>query len=285
MPTRYTAFRLTAEIQRNPLAEKYLFRNPVLINSRSLVWNSPSLAVSRKEIVQMSYVDKDLSKTVQWSTGLVYEKNSRLFFAESTISETTIQLRHFFAPEQTQRVNAWAEASMYVPSLQSTIKLKTDYSVFWYRNVINESVFRKNRQDWVTSEFFFKTAFDGPFNFEYDFTYTRSLSSSENQTEKFTNTSLTNQFSIIITPAQHIRVYGSYHSTIPDARQPANQFTFVDLSAMYAPEKSKWSARIQARNLTGTTAFNEISTSDISLIRFRSNLLPRMLLVTVTFSL
>lgn len=268
---------------QNTNAEQYFFLNQVLINNRTTLENLPNLALQKSQRYYLLYFKNDLYNQFQLNANVSYQQSTGNFFTNSSITENTTEIEYFFLPQDNSNLNMNLQASKYIPFIESTVKFTSDYSVSNFKNIVNNSDLRQNQNQFLSNSFFWKTAFEIPINFENTFTYRYSNSKNENQSA-FTNNSWQNIFKIILKPNKKWFFIVSSDYYLPNTEQSNEQFFFLDATLRHNPKNKKWGASFTMQNITNESNFEQVQTSDISTIIFRSNLLPRYFLINFTWN-
>ncbi|WP_415161356.1 hypothetical protein [Parafilimonas sp.] len=168
----------------------------------------------------------------------------------------------------------------YVSFLQGTVRLKNDYSLQQYKNIVNNSSLRSNTAQSFANELFFKTAFDWKINFENTFKH-RLLAAEQDGGALFDNNSLNNNFKIIFKPAKRVFAIFSSDYFLPNTSKKQN-YLFLDIDLTYQTKNKVYDFRLKARNITNNKYLNQFDTNDYSTTNFQSNLLPRHLILSVS---
>lgn len=171
----------------------------------------------------------------------------------------------------------------YIPFLESTIKLSSNYSISEYKNIVNNSELRNNKNQFLSTKLFFKTAFDSFINFENTINVSNSISESENSTQ-FINESLNNTFKIILKPTKKLFILLSSDYFLPNRKNKSENYVFLDASLRCRSKNKQLEFNFVARNLLNEENFEQIQTSDFSTNVYRANILPRYYLLNVTYS-
>ena len=268
---------------QNTNAEQYFFLNQILINNRTSIENSPSLELQKSQRYSLIYFNNDLYNQFQLNTNVSFQKSTGNFFTNSSITVNTTQIEYFFLPQDNSNWNMNLQVSKYIPFIESTVKLTSNYSISNFRNIVNNSDLRENQNQFFSNAFFWKTAFDISINFENTFTWQYSNSKSKNQ-QAFVNNSGQNNFRIIVKPNKKWFFILSTDYYLPDTNKNNEHFLFLDATLRHRPKNIKWEVSIELRNITNEDNFEQTQTSDISTIIFRSNILPRYFLVNLTWN-
>lgn len=264
-------------------SEEHFFRNQLLINNRSTIQNLPNLRLRNSHGYSLYYFNNDLYNQLQLNATVSYHKSTGNFFSNQNITETTTQIEYFFLPQDNSNWNISMQSSKYIPFLHSTVKLTSNYSFSNFRNIVNNSDLRKNRNHFFSNSLFYKSAFNFIFNIENIFKYNFVKSKNENQLA-FINKSWQNTFKVIIKPDKKWVLVFSSDYYIPNTERSDEQFVFLDVTLRHRPISKRWGASLTMNNLTNENNFEQVQTSDISTTIIGSNLLSRYFLLNFTWS-
>ncbi|MDG4950034.1 hypothetical protein NLM59_03775 [Weeksellaceae bacterium KMM 9724] len=268
---------------QNTSSENYFFLHRVLTDNRTIITNSPKLDFQKTQRYNLLYFNNDLDNQFQLSANLGFQKSKGNFFTNSIITENTTQINYFYLPTNNSSWNLDTKISKYISLIESTLKLSNNVSISNFKNIINNSDLRRNKNTFLRHELFWKTAFDIPINFENSFSFNQSISKSENQ-RSINNNSWKNTFKMIVRPNKKwfFILSGDYY--LPDTKAKNEQFLFIDTSIRYKPNSKRWDASFNMRNLTNELNFEQVQTSDYGKFVYRSNLLPRRFLLNLTWN-
>jgi hypothetical protein len=173
--------------------------------------------------------------------------------------------------------------SKYIPFLESTFKLSSNYSISEYKNIVNNSELRNSKTQFLSAKLFAKTAFDGVINFENTINLSKSISENENSNQ-FINESLNNTFKIILKPSKKWFVLLSSDYFLPNRENKSENHIFLDATIRYRPKNKKIELNFTAKNLMNEDNFEQIQTSDFSTNIYRTNILSRYYLLNMSYS-
>src|SRR5690554_2505046 len=176
----------------------FFFLNPVLINNRTSISNLPSIELQSAQGYSLKYYINDFYNQFQLDANVSFQKTTGNFFTNHNITENTTQIEYFFLPQDNSNLYMDMQIAKYLPFLESTLKLTSNYSISNFSNIVNNSDLRQNQNHFWSNSLFWKSAFEIPVNFENTFFYQYSNSKSENQ-QAFSNKSWQNTFKLIVT--------------------------------------------------------------------------------------
>lgn len=267
-----------ASYSQNSTGEQFFFTNQILINNRSSISNRSSLNLQKSQNFGLNYNINDLFNQFELSAGLNYRLNKGRFFSNSNITQNASQVEYFFLPQGNKELGADFLVAKYISFLESTLKLKSNFTSSTYSNIINNSDLRSNTTQFFQTQFFWKTAFDLPINFENEYSWRYSNSKSQGLQQAFTNSAIQDEFRIIVKPFKRWNFICAADYYVPDLSNKKIDFLFLDSSLEYVAKKNKWRASFKMTNIANEKNFEQIQTNDFSTTIFRSNLLPRYFL-------
>ena len=285
---KYTLNRvsyLTAKTGYNKrsIAEKHLFLNQILINNRTTIRNTPSLELQKTLNYGLFYVNNDLYNQLQINLAANYQKITGNYFVNTLINENTTQINYFYLPQDNSNLSLNILVAKYIPFIESTIKLSSNYLISEYKNIVNDSDLRNNKSQFFYTKLFIKTAFNGFINFENNINFSKSNSESDDG-NLFTNKSLNNTFKISLKPTKKWFILLSSDYFLPDTDNTSEKYMFLDASLRYRPINKRIEFNFVARNLLNENSFEQIQTSDFSTNIYRTNILHRYFLLNLSYN-
>jgi hypothetical protein len=273
----------TLNSDQKTFSEEYLFTNPIYISNREAIKNVPNLQFQKNVSASLFYLINDLYKQFRFNAGILYTKSKGNYFSNIDVQENSTQIEYFFLAKPNDNLNANFLIEKYIPSFQSTVRLKSDYSVSNYKNIVNNSDLRNNKNQFFSTELFMKTAFDSKINFENVFRYKTNKSQSENS-ESFTNETVNNTFKIIAKPNKNLFILLSSDYFLPNTKKTNENYLFLDATLRFTPNSKKFELNVIAKNILNKTNFIQIQTTDYSTSSFQSNLLTRYFMLSISYS-
>jgi len=271
-------FSVSGGYRQQPFSEDYLVANPVVVSNRLIKSSEVGLYVQRTYSTNVFYALNDLEKQLRVSVGGGWSAGYGNYFSRLLITPTTTQTRSFFLPEPATNWSANALLEKYLPALQSTVRVSSDYSVFTYRNIVNGSGLRDNRAEALNSTLFLKTALDWKINFENQLEH-RLVASRAADNPRFFNQSFFNSTKLIFKPTRLILLTVACDYYVPNVSSPKTNL-FLDAYLRVLTPKKNYSFSVSAKNITNSRFFEQLDTNDYSINTLRANLLPAYLLVS-----
>ncbi|WP_439553475.1 hypothetical protein [Flavobacterium macrobrachii] len=273
-----------ASLTQTVFSDEFIFTNPIMINNRIKISNTPTLEIQKTETYSLNYYNNNLYKQFFISVGVSYQKNNGNYFSNFAITENETILNNFYLKEKNDNLNLTLSTEKFVSKLSSTFKLTSTITKSNYKNIINTSDLRNNTSNSISNELDIKTAFNTKINFENQSTYLYSSNKSESigtiNNKMFTNTiklkykHSSSIFSVIT---------GDYF--IPNANNKNNDYLFLDFSFIYKPKGKKYEFNLIGKNLLNNIIFLQIQTSDFSKSTLQNNLISRYVFINFTYNL
>lgn len=266
-----------------PTVEDYLFKNKILINNRQVKSNTPSLELQKRLNYELYYSKNDSFNQFQINGGVSYQKSIGNFFSNASINENFTFTNYFYLPQNSNTTNFNFLVAKYIPFLESTIKISSNYGISTYKNVVNNSDIRTNKSKFLNTRFYLKTSFDGIVNFKNVLNVSNFISKSENENE-FTNQGLNNSFKVLIKPSQKTLLELTTDYFLPNSNKTSENYLFLDVLVHYKLKQNKFEFSLSGKNLLNELNFEQIQTTDISTNIYRTNILPAHLMFSAMFN-
>lgn len=245
----------------SPLRENNLYNGYILNSSRSLSRNLVTNEFQKNHSAFLGFGIHDMYNQFTLNAGLNYSEQKNNFFAQTKVTENLTTIEYFFLPEGNRSYGAHLNTEKYLPFLQTTFRIGGNYSQMAYKNIVKNSDLRNNVSDFFGLNFYGKTAFDIPVNFQNELKLMHSQSKSQQIDQTFKNTLLTNSFKILVKPNRFWFGSISLDYFQPSTQNP-NEYLFLDAMIRYQSPNRIWQFSLTGRNLTNNKFFEEIFVSD-----------------------
>lgn len=279
---RISSVSIIAKYTQSAIKEQFLFQNPILLGSRVSVNNTPSLELQKNQLYSISYTNNDLYNQLQINAFISYQKVNGNIFSNLDLDENTSQIQYFYLPENTSDINASLIISKYIPFIESTLKLTSNFSLSKYKSNINETGLLNNTSQLMSNSLFFKSAFDLPLNFENTFTWRQIDFKRDFQANNVFN-SIEEILKINFKIQDKYILTFSNEFYVPNLKQ-SNNFLFSDMIFKYTTKKDIFNLGLSINNLWNTDNFEQIQANEVSSFVYRSNLLSRHFLLHFSWS-
>jgi hypothetical protein len=268
-------------LNKNTSSIQNLYERHILIDNRLVKRNRFNLSLQKNQNYNLTFSKNDLFNQLEISFSANYLKQKGNFFANTLINENSTEITNFYLNEDTENIYFNLSVSKLIPFLKTNFKIISNYSVYNFKNIINNSELRNNKAIASTNSLFLKTAFSWLLNFENKTTY----SFQENRsTNLFFNESLENKFDFIFKPSKKIIGTFTYNYLIPSFTNNSNNYSFLNTKLLYKPQNTKWQLELSGVNLLNEKFFTQENTTDISTDTFRINLIGRYYLLNFSYS-
>ena len=259
-----------------------LYDGLVLTSFRDLRNNEIDLRFKKSYQSRLGYRYSDLYNQFDMEFGLAYlrEKNNR--FSNTFVRQNLTQTNTFILPEFNDNFNLNYKVEKYLPSLNLTTSLSAFYLINSYRSIFNDSSIRDNTLNNLILNFYFKTAFDFPINFQNTLRYNRSRIIIDNIDDNVQNTGLVNNFQVLFNYGKRWFASFSFDYLNFSLENP-NPNTFLDFNLRYITKKGKSQFYLIFSNLNNNRSFQQRSISDLGIFENNQSLNERYLLLKVKF--
>lgn len=263
-----------------PFSEEYLYDAPVYTSSRFSIKNVVNLKVQHAFFYSINYYYSDFSRLFQLNLGSNYRQNKGNYFSQLQINRFTTTTSFFYLPDANSGFGGNMLVEKYSSSLQGTVRLKSNYSLSRYKNIVNSSGLRENSVQMLSSEVFFKTAYDRHINFENIITL--KMIKAHNDITDYLNTCFKNMLKIIYKPAQNLLGWVSADFFVPNMKLKKENYLFLDAVVKFSPNSKQTSFLLRAKNILNKKIFQVYDINDYSTSALSATILPRYLMLSVS---
>jgi hypothetical protein len=268
---------------QRPFSEERFFDKPVYISNRTTVKNVTNLEIQKITSYGIIYAINNLFEQFRFNLGVNYFKNEGNYFPNIFIDRNITQMEYFYLPNSNEGTNFNLLIEKYIPIIESTIRLKSNYSTSTYKNIVNNSELRNNNIQIISTELFIKTAFDIKINFEDTFILGNNIAENTGVGKNFYN-SINNTFKVIIKPSKKWFFITTSEYYLPNATNTKQNFLFIDATLRYTPPQKKYDMSFIGKNIINNSSFTQTNISDYSLNYFQMNLIPRYFMLNLTYT-
>ena len=269
---------------QNPFSEEYIFQNPIFINNRLKIFNTPSLEIQKSKIYNINYYSNNLYKQFLLSFGISYQENNGAFFTNYIINNNETIINNFYSNQKSDNLSFNLNTEKFVSLISTTLKLKSSYTKSSYKNIINLSETRNNVNDIITNEFSIKTSFNTKINIENDFIY-NYFGNKTDGSNLLENKSIINSSRLKYKHSQTLFSVLSSDYYLPNTNNRSNDYFFLDFSIIYKPTNKQYEFNLMGKNLLNNKKFSQIQVNDFSKSSFQSNLISRYIFINFTYNL
>ncbi len=261
--------------------DQYLFPEIVVQNFRNATYNKTELKLIETSLTSFNYSRIDLYNQFDYGISLTIQSGNSDYLPQYTITDSLFYTMFSFQPLRNKFWDTYLYINKYIPLLKSFIKVSANNTINYYYNFLTTDVLRDNKTKSLTIQLFIKTAFIGKLNFETDNMFTRSQSKNQFN-NSISNHYFTSYARILFNPNKRIKMFlaGDYYR--PNLNYKSNAL-FMNYMVSYKPAKSNIELKLSVNNITNTQNLIQFQISDFSRSMFRTNTLPRNIMLYCAF--
>lgn len=271
----------TTSYKQQAFSEENFFTNPIFINNRTSIKNTPSLDIQKTFSTQFFYNILNLYKQYQFTIGALYSSNNGNYFSKIFVTDISTTYNYFYLSQKNENISFSMMLDKYLPFLKSKIKIKSYYSIFKYKNMVNTSEITDNTNTNANIEIGFKTAFPTKVNFENNVFYNYISTKKENEI-KNTNINFRNNFKIIFKPSSDLLFLSSFDYINPNLKNGNKDNLFVDLT-INKSFGNNLNIEFNLKNLLNNKTITRVLTTDYNIEYLNTNLIPRYFSMGISY--
>tara|TARA_R110002012_G_scaffold322018_1_gene553729 strand:- start:33516 stop:36143 length:2628 start_codon:yes stop_codon:yes gene_type:complete len=273
--TKIGNFGLSYSYQNNLPKARYLTEDFILTNYRTFNRGTSDIQQINNHSFGFFYTFNNYKKQFLINSFLLHSSADKSYGLNSRITERT-NFNQYEIIEGGKFTNYNLSISRYLKALSSTLKVNTQQS--WSINpiIINNNiseVINYNANYRIQGTTYFKL----PVNFKFGFQYNFSKGEFDNQIS-------TNEY-----------LEGNLDATLKLSNQwlfklenncysiNENNYLFINANLNYNPEKSRFSYRLTANNLTNVTEFKDVFISEFQRNETNFRVIPRYILLNIKY--
>jgi hypothetical protein len=258
-----------------------IFPNYALRGFNSLVRGTGSFNQLEQGSINFNYTLGNWSDRFFANLLVNYGKDHDFFSTDALIQQQFTQTDKILI-EDRKRLLISGNVDYYISKISSNLKAKFSYTESEFKNRINGSQLREVQTFSTSPGFELRSAFSGAFNYHLGSTWMINRTDAAGISNSFTDNKTFLDLNFVINERVDF-VLKSERYEFGNINDGDNEYYFLDFDARYQKAKSKWSFKLQARNLTGTDTFRTSFINDVSLSTVSYRLLPRYVLVSVKY--
>lgn len=273
--TKIGNFGVSYGFQNNLPQPKYLTENFILTNYRTFNRGLEDIQQINNHSFGFYYTFNNYKKQFLINSFLMHSFSDKSYGLNSLLSENA-NFNQYQIIDGGKLTNYNLSITGYLKALSSTLKLSTQQ--FWSRNpiILNNTiskVINYNANYRIQGTTYFKLPVNFKFGFQYNYSKGEfdSQISSNNYVESnlATTLKLSNQWLF--------KLENNYYSI------NENDYWFINAHLNYNPEKSRFSYRISANNLSNITEFRDVFISEFQRNETNFRILPRYLIMNIKY--
>lgn len=121
---------------QKPFSEEYFIIKPFFTTPRNIISSTPSLEIKKTLSYNLFYSINNLFRQFQFRLGFLYNKDNGSYFSNFNISENSTTLHYFYLPESNENMTFNLMIEKYLPVIESTIRLSSDFSISNYIRIL-----------------------------------------------------------------------------------------------------------------------------------------------------
>ncbi len=237
----------------------------------------------RTQAVLASFIYQDFGRQLMFYSLLTYLTQNKTFGSKILIDPYFTLLEKTIVPGNKNLIFSTA-FNKFLPFLYSTIKLEFQLSNMTYYNYVNGP--ERRNSNMVSGEYGMElnSGWKRLFNFHAGIRYRFYRAALESASVVSETKNMTAHLNLIINPGKKLRVIVGNEQFFFDIRtRNARAYYFLDVKVKYTVAPNKFSIQFIGNNLLDKTTFDRMSVSDYLVQTTQYNILPRQILLNVTF--
>jgi len=264
--------------------ENYLYQNYILTNHRTLQKNLDTFDFQKIKKVSFDFSSQNAYRQFNWILNGYYQINKNNIFSTILIENDFTKISSFLLDTKNESLGLSTSVEKYYYPLRTNIRLRGSYNRMNYQNQINNSDLRTNINQSYTINFFVKSSFKFPVNFENDFNYRYNQNNTEGLEQKFEFSSLNNSTKLLIKPINSLFFNLTWDFYKPNLKSNSS-YNFLDTYMFFRPKKDNYTLYIRGANLLNNKSFDIKNISDYYNSYSNYTLNHRYILLGINFRL
>ncbi|WP_192821921.1 hypothetical protein [Rufibacter sp. LB8] len=263
---------LKAGKESKPVENRYLIATPLLLDSRTVLNNIPSLDLEDTWISSASYSHFNLFEQRNFTLFASYQETRNTWLAQQTITEGLSLITYFQTPLTRKDLNLSASAGYLIDAISHKVNLMANTNINQFYNALNGTSAQRTWLQVHTSTVELNSAFSGKFNYKSSWGITHIIGEQENTTP-ITTTNLTGRLESILKLSSKTYCKVGKELLLPgNATLDINQ-VFLDFSFHHFTKKIEYF--VLAKNLLNRPAFTQVYSTEFSTSVFSNSLFRR----------
>lgn len=260
-----------------------LYSGYLLTDYRTLKSGMYSAGIIRTQAVFANFVYQDFGRQLMFYWLLTYMQQNRTFGSKILINKYFTVMQNAILPGNRNLIFSSA-LNKFLPFMYSTVKLGVQLSNMQYFNFVNQSEERNNNMFSGGYNLTLNSGWKKFFNFYTGIKYRFYRVRLENSPVVSKTKNLTAHLDFIMNLSKKFRVVIQNEQFFYDIRTSnTKNYYFLDTKVKYTIKPNKFSIQLTGNNLLGNTIFDKRSISDYMVSTTQYNVVPRQVLLNVTF--
>lgn len=277
-PAEFSSIIASYRLDQNEPREENLHDGYILTSSNRIQNNSLSFEMSNRHNFIFGFFKNDFYNLFRFNFFINHSFSVNNMFSNPTITEDLIFVSRFFSKKGDKNTNFNFFVSKYIGKLKTTSLFTSLYSINKYKNIVNESNIRENKNETWSNQIYLKTNLSKKVNLENKLSFTRSRFYSDSQISNKTN-GLENSFTFIYKPSEKFTVQLN-----KDFIHLNNNKDFIFINSLVSYNKNEnVSYSLIGTNLTNNKELSSTIGDDYSNSRYVQEINNLSLLLAVNF--
>jgi len=255
----------------------YLVATPFLIDTRTMISSSPSLAMRKSFGISGMLMSSDIINQRSFSLIAEYEEVSNSMLTEYTINEDIMVTRYFQSPLTLKDFNLSTSKSFFIEAINNKITLNGNFNYSRYYNVLGGvDLFLDADSKAYTFSTNLNSAFESFFNYKANVSLTHIRNKQENNKVNM-NTIVNFNLKTTFLITKNSYVVFENELILPDGQFNNASPLFSDASLNHRTKKIEYF--ILAKNLLNNKSYQQVFTDAFSTSFFSRQLFPRYIVL------
>lgn len=258
-PQNSLSFNYTAD-EKLPQDNNF-YENYILVNHRTLRNNTDTFKLQKFQKFSLDFSNQSAYHQFTWRINSNYYINQNNLFSDIVIENDLTKVSTFILNTKNETFDASTSLEKYYYPLRSNFRLRLGYNWMNYQNRVNNSDLRTNINESFNVNFFVKSSFNFPINFENNLTYLNNQNFTEGFDQRFKFSSLSNSAKVLIKPSKSLffNITWDYFKPNLDSK---SEYHFLDTYMFFKPKKDNYTLYLKGANLLNNKTFEMKNISD-----------------------
>ncbi len=264
------------------LSNRYMYTNPLLIDTRAITTNNPSLNLKKDLNIYANFSHYDLLQQSNFSLLASLNEVKNTYMSKQNISEDISIITYFQTPLTKKDINILATTSFFIDKINTKITINTNANFNTYYNLLNQNRFQSVWSSVYTTNFRANSAFKGFFNYKANMNYSYIENKQENS-QAFLNSIINTklEFNLKISKKAYANITNNL--ILPRGIKVTENQLFIDFSFNYI-SKRKMEYFILAKNLLNRSTYDQVNNTEFSKSIVSKNIFKRYVVIGLNYS-
>jgi len=253
----------TSTKQATPLAPQYLHRAKILLDSRTVQNNQPSLDLQHSWSNSLQFSHHNLFTQNSQTLSLNYQESRNTLFSSQEIDSLFTIFTFYQLPLTRRSLTLLASQSILINPLSNLLSLGFNSKMDWYYNQLNDGPIAEIFSTQNSCSIALSSAFKGLFNYRVN----TSLIFNQAKQGKLPAYKMRMALAEIVTHfkiSKHTSLRWTVNAILPEEIENLNNQLFFDCMIQHRIPKRKMELFLMARNVFNRQEFLQISTTEFS---------------------